>query len=52
MHKDMGLLYMRTFIATLRREWFTIDRLRLDKFMLLVRKFIGQMLSTVAASNW
>jgi len=48
----VGDLYFRTFIKTMRREWFGIDRLRLDKFMMLVRKFYTQHLRQLQAANW
>lgn len=34
------------------REWFSIDRLRLDKFLMLVRKFIAQMLTYLHSVQW
>lgn len=48
----VGDLYFRTFIKTMRREWFGIDRLRLDKFMMLVRKFYTQHLRQLQAAHW
>ena len=35
-----GACYFQTFMRTMQREWFGIDRLRLDKFLLLVRRFV------------
>lgn len=32
--------YLRHFFLRLQQEWMGIDRLRLDKFMLLTRKFV------------
>jgi Nucleolar protein,Nop52 len=40
------------FLATMRREWFGIDRLRLDKFMMLVRKFMQQMFVHLRNADW
>ncbi|RMZ56872.1 hypothetical protein APUTEX25_002961, partial [Auxenochlorella protothecoides] len=37
-------LFYETFVQTMRREWFGIDRLRMDKFMMLVRKFLFGLL--------
>lgn len=37
---------------TMRREWFGIDRLRLDKFLMLVRKFVAQLLAYLARHGW
>eukprot|EP00967_Tisochrysis_lutea_P090663 scaffold129844_cov24-Tisochrysis_lutea.AAC.1 len=36
----------------MQREWFNIDRLRLDKFLMLVRKFIGQLFTYLRSHNW
>ncbi|KAF5830019.1 nucleolar protein,Nop52-domain-containing protein [Dunaliella salina] len=48
----MAFLYFTVFIKTMQREWFNIDRLRLDKFLMLVRKFIGQLLAYLGSHNW
>lgn len=47
-----GLLYFKVFAKTMQREWFGIDRLRLDKFMLLVRKFVHQLFALLRQSDW
>ena len=39
----MAHRYFATCLLTMRREWFGIDRLRLDKFMMLVRKMVRHM---------
>ena len=39
-------------MKTMRREWFGIDRLRLDKYLMLIRKFVAQMLRHLSASKW
>ncbi len=44
--------YWTTFITTMRREWFSIDRLRLDKFLMLVRKFVRAWLLFLKARAW
>mmetsp|Transcript_15682 Transcript_15682/g.21672 ORF Transcript_15682/g.21672 Transcript_15682/m.21672 type:complete len:478 (+) Transcript_15682:3-1436(+) len=36
----------------MRREWFGIDKLRLDKFMMLVRKFLHHLLLHLAGNEW
>ncbi|KAK3273141.1 hypothetical protein CYMTET_18599 [Cymbomonas tetramitiformis] len=48
----VGELYFVTFLTTMRREWFGIDKLRMDKFMGLVRRFIGQMFVFLERHNW
>ena len=49
---QVALQYFQAFLDTMKREWFGIDRLRLDKFMLLVRKFIRQMLVLLSDADW
>lgn len=36
----------------MRREWFGIDRLRMDKFMMLVRKFLFSLLRRFRQEQW
>eukprot|EP00897_Mesotaenium_endlicherianum_P001123 jgi/Mesen1/11010/ME000098S10409 len=43
-----GVLFFRVFLLTMRREWAGIDRLRMDKFYVLVRKFVASAFSTLA----
>ncbi len=45
-------MYYTTFMHTMRREWAGIDRLRLDKFMLLIRKFVSAVLCQLRAHGW
>jgi hypothetical protein len=45
-------LYFTTFVHTMRREWFGIDRLRLDKFLLLIRRFISHMFVSLKQRSW
>ena len=45
-------MYFQTFMRTMRREWFGIDRLRLDKFLLLVRRFVRALFAHLRAVNW
>ncbi|KAK9863935.1 hypothetical protein WJX84_009101 [Apatococcus fuscideae] len=49
---EVAIMYFRMFLKTMQREWFGIDRLRLDKFMLLVRCFLRQAAARLCASNW
>jgi len=48
----VALSYFRVFFTTMRREWFGIDRLRLDKFMVLVRKVVQQAFVYFRQANW
>uniref|UniRef100_A0A1B6MJI1 Ribosomal RNA processing protein 1 homolog n=1 Tax=Graphocephala atropunctata TaxID=36148 RepID=A0A1B6MJI1_9HEMI len=47
-----SLLFVETFFASLSVEWFGIDQLRLDKFMMLVRRFVRQSFELVARIEW
>lgn len=48
----VAFAYWASFMETLRREWFGIDRLRLDKFMMLARKFVQQTFECLRGLNW
>ena len=50
--EQVALLYYAASLKTLRREWFGIDHLRLNKFLMLVRKFFNQALRLLQASDW
>lgn len=50
--EQVGWLYYATFVRTMRREWFGIDRLRLDKFMMLIRKFFAASLRQLQQHDW
>ncbi|CAL8467083.1 g6619 [Coccomyxa elongata] len=47
-----ALLYFKVFAKTMQREWFGIDKLRLDKFMMLVRKFLHQLFVHLQEGGW
>ncbi len=49
---QVAYLYFTVFLSTMRREWFGIDRLRLDKFMMLVRKFVQALFLYLQAQKW
>jgi len=49
---DTSIMYFDSFFKTIRREWFSIDILRLDKFMILVRKFLRHMFTVLCRENW
>ena len=44
--------YYKSFLQTMHCEWVKIDRLRLDKFMMLVRKFLGRLMTSMAEKKW
>lgn len=48
----LSLQFFRVFLSTMRREWAGIDRLRLDKFYLLLRKYLIHMFAVLESSGW
>ncbi|KAJ0005968.1 hypothetical protein NQD34_015862 [Periophthalmus magnuspinnatus] len=46
------LLFFRTFLTTVKREWTGIDRLRMDKYYQLVRFVFRQMFELLQRSQW
>ncbi|KAK9842607.1 hypothetical protein WJX84_007015 [Apatococcus fuscideae] len=49
---EVAVMYFRVFLKTMQREWFGIDRLRLDKFMLLIRCFLSQAALCLCTLHW
>ena len=49
---QVAVMYFRVFLKTMQREWFGIDRLRLDKFMLLIRCFLTQAAMRLCTLDW
>ncbi len=49
---QVALLYFQVFMRTMQREWFGIDHLRLDKFLMLVRRFVRALFMHLRARNW
>lgn len=49
---NAAYLYYTVFLSTMKREWFGIDRLRLDKFMMLVRTFMKALFQYLQAHKW
>ncbi|KAJ6817175.1 ribosomal RNA processing protein 1-like protein [Iris pallida] len=47
-----SLRYLDAFLATVRREWSGIDQLRLDKFYLLIRKFVNRSFALLKKHGW
>lgn len=48
----VSLEFFRGFLITLRREWSGIDRLRLDKFYLLIRRFVKALFELMRLRKW
>ncbi|XP_058449811.1 ribosomal RNA processing protein 1 homolog [Malaya genurostris] len=49
---NAALLYFRAFLETMCNEWFGIDRWRIDKFMMLVRRCTRQILIELHEAQW
>ncbi|XP_019480598.1 PREDICTED: ribosomal RNA processing protein 1 homolog A isoform X2 [Hipposideros armiger] len=45
-------LFLQTFWQTMNREWTGIDRLRLDKFYLLMRMVLHESLKALKTQGW
>ncbi|XP_058129560.1 LOW QUALITY PROTEIN: ribosomal RNA processing protein 1 homolog [Anopheles ziemanni] len=48
----VALQFYKAFMATMGLEWFGIDRWRMDKFMMFIRRVTRQMLFVVHGSDW
>ncbi|KAM7273822.1 hypothetical protein ACFE04_028486 [Oxalis oulophora] len=48
----MASHFFSAFLLTMRREWTGIDRLRLDKFYLLIRRFLHYMFKLLERNEW
>ncbi|GJS22176.1 ribosomal RNA processing protein 1 [Tanacetum coccineum] len=49
---NSSLQYLSAFLVTLRREWSGIDVLRLDKFYLLIRRFVNYSFNLLKKNAW
>ncbi|XP_026404106.1 ribosomal RNA processing protein 1 homolog B-like isoform X1 [Papaver somniferum] len=49
---NLSVQYFEVFLVTMRREWSGIDYLRLDKFYLLIRKFLYQFFNLLKKNGW
>jgi len=49
---EQSLLYMDVFFESMAREWYLIDRWRMDKFMMFVRHFLRNYLLWLSRKNW
>lgn len=46
------MLFFETHLATMNREWNGIDRLRMDKFYMLVRNMFQESLIYLKSKEW
>ncbi|KAL3693055.1 hypothetical protein R1sor_006706 [Riccia sorocarpa] len=49
---DVAITFFKVFLSTMRREWVGIDKLRLDKFYLLLRKFLAYVFKVLDSRDW
>ncbi|KAL1629868.1 hypothetical protein SLS56_005137 [Neofusicoccum ribis] len=49
---DAALDFLAAFWKTMAREWVGIDRLRMDKFLFLVRQYLNASFRLVARQRW
>ncbi|XP_030834041.1 ribosomal RNA processing protein 1 homolog A isoform X1 [Strongylocentrotus purpuratus] len=49
---EEACLFFETFLATMRREWMGIDHLRMDKYLMLIRRSFRQMLVVLHNNEW
>ncbi|XP_015889365.1 uncharacterized protein LOC107424117 [Ziziphus jujuba] len=49
---SLSLHYLSVFVLTMRREWSGLDVLRLDKFYLLIRKFLHNVFVLLRNNSW
>ncbi|KAK2639112.1 hypothetical protein Ddye_026907 [Dipteronia dyeriana] len=52
LHLPLSLHYLSVFLLTIRREWTGIDALRLDKFYLLIRRFLHYFFVVLRKCCW
>ncbi|XP_065909174.1 ribosomal RNA processing protein 1 homolog A-like isoform X2 [Dysidea avara] len=49
---DQVFLFIHSFFKTIRREWSNLDRLRMDKFYMLIRKMLRQTFEYLQQNGW
>ncbi|KAL6185288.1 hypothetical protein ACLB2K_041422 [Fragaria x ananassa] len=52
LHLPLAVEYFSAFLLTMRREWSGIDALRLDKFYLLIRRFVSCWFGLMRSNSW
>ena len=52
MQEEPCLLFLKAFWETICREWPGIDRLRLNKFYLLIKRFLLAAFEMIKANEW
>lgn len=49
---EVAIQFFGNFMVTAEHEWFGLDQWRLDKFMMLIRRVLRQMLFRLKEVNW
>lgn len=49
---DLSVQFFKAFLSTMRREWAHIDKLRIERFYLLLRKYIHHMFVVLEINGW
>lgn len=49
---DQVVLFIRTYFQTILREWNGIDKWRIDKFMMQMRRMLNKMLEFLSSRKW
>lgn len=49
---QVAVRFFAMFLHTMQREWSHIDKLRLDKFMMLIRTFFSHLFEMMAQQQW
>ncbi|RUS17985.1 nucleolar protein,Nop52-domain-containing protein [Endogone sp. FLAS-F59071] len=52
MPQENAIAFIDAFWQTMSAEWYGIDRLRLDKYYLLLRKFVNYSFKLLAENSW
>ena len=47
-----ALQFFKIFMITMQREWPGLDKWRLDKFFMLIRKFFSELFKYLEARAW
>merc|ERR1719285_1413147 len=50
--EESTLLFVKTFLVTMGREWFGIDHWRMNKYMMLIRRFVRQIFKYNKKFDW
>lgn len=50
--KQSSMIFIQSFLQTFGREWFGIDRWRVDKFMMFTRRFLRSTFKFVSQTDW